>query len=76
MQKTLSKRSLIGEGGSESHLRELFIQRCRKNFHLLLFMSPAGSQLRQYIRQYPALVNCTSIDWFLHWPAEALTTVA
>lgn len=24
MQKTISKRALIGEGGSESHLREMF----------------------------------------------------
>ena len=68
MQKHISKKS--GEPF------EVFMSRCRKNLHLLLFMSPAGSKLRQYIRQYPSLVNCTSIDWFLSWPDQALQTVA
>ena len=25
---------------------------------------------------YPALVNCTTIDWFTEWPLEALLEVA
>jgi dynein heavy chain len=25
---------------------------------------------------YPALINNTTIDWFMGWPAEALTEVA
>jgi len=28
------------------------------------------------MRQYPALVNCTTIDWFSEWPADALLEVA
>jgi len=28
------------------------------------------------IRQYPALVNCTTIDWFCEWPSDALLEVA
>lgn len=28
------------------------------------------------MRQYPALLNCTTIDWFLDWPKEALLEVA
>lgn len=31
---------------------------------------------RKRILQYPALVNCTSIDWFCEWPREALLEVA
>lgn len=54
----------------------LFIARSKKNLHLLLFMSPAGSQFSKLIRAYPSLVNCTSIDWFLSWPEEALKTVS
>ena len=27
-------------------------------------------------RKYPSLVNCTSIDWFLSWPYEALKAIA
>jgi len=55
---------------------EYFVERSRKNMHMLLFMSPAGENLRKYIRQYPSLVNCTSIDWFHSWPEEALLTVS
>jgi dynein heavy chain len=25
---------------------------------------------------FPSLVNCNTIDWFLPWPVEALTSVA
>ena len=31
---------------------------------------------RNRIRQYPAFVNCTTIDWFAEWPYEALIEVA
>ena len=27
-------------------------------------------------RQFPSLINCTTIDWFMPWPDEALFTVA
>lgn len=39
-------------------------------------MSPAGEQFRMRLRLFPALVNCTTIDWFLNWPTKALATVA
>jgi len=28
------------------------------------------------MRQYPAFVNCTTIDWFSEWPSDALLEVA
>ena len=31
---------------------------------------------RNRIRQYPAFVNCTTIDWFSEWPNDALLEVA
>ena len=31
---------------------------------------------RNRIRMYPALVNCTTIDWFSEWPRDALLEVA
>lgn len=39
-------------------------------------MSPVGDAFRSYIRQYPALVNNTTLDWFMPWPEEALIEVA
>ena len=31
---------------------------------------------RNRLRQYPALINCTTIDWFMEWPKQALLEVA
>lgn len=52
------------------------IERVRANLHIVLCMSPIGDNFRNRLRQYPALVNCTTIDWFCEWPKEALLEVA
>jgi dynein heavy chain len=41
-----------------------------------LCFSPIGESLRNRIRNFPSLVNCTTIDWFSEWPADALNSVA
>lgn len=38
--------------------------------------SPIGEQFRVRIRQFPALVNCCTIDWFHSWSEQALQSVA
>ncbi|XP_040604880.1 dynein heavy chain 2, axonemal isoform X1 [Mesocricetus auratus] len=52
------------------------IERVRNNLHIVLCLSPVGDPFRNWIRQYPALVNCTTINWFSEWPREALLEVA
>ncbi|XP_043933259.1 dynein axonemal heavy chain 2 [Protopterus annectens] len=52
------------------------IERVRNNLHIVLCTSPVGDPFRNRIRQYPALVNCTTIDWFTEWPRDALLEVA
>ncbi|XP_072544049.1 dynein axonemal heavy chain 2 [Salminus brasiliensis] len=52
------------------------IERVRNNLHIVLCMSPVGEPFRNRIRQYPALVNCTTLDWFSEWPRDALLEVA
>ena len=42
----------------------------RTNLHVILCFSPVGEKLRIRARQFPALVNCTSLDWLRPWPAE------
>jgi dynein heavy chain len=32
--------------------------------------------LRNRIRDFPSIVNCTTIDWFSEWPPDALQAVA
>jgi dynein heavy chain len=39
-------------------------------------MSPVGEAFRTRLRMFPALVNCTTIDWFSEWPDDALLEVA
>lgn len=51
------------------------IERVRANMHIMLCMNPIGEKFRNRLRQYPSLINCTTIDWFLAWPREALLEV-
>jgi dynein heavy chain len=53
-----------------------YIQRVRKNLHMALCFSPVGDGFRNKARKFPALVNCTVIDWFQPWPEDALLSVA
>ena len=48
----------------------------QNNLHIVFLMSKAGDNLRNYGRMYPALINNTTIIWFMPWPAEALIEVA
>ncbi|XP_034502705.1 dynein heavy chain 2, axonemal isoform X3 [Ailuropoda melanoleuca] len=61
---------------SSDSLFAYLIERVRNNLHVVLCLSPVGDPFRNWIRQYPALVNCTTINWFSEWPREALLEVA
>lgn len=43
---------------------------------MVICMSPVGEAFRRRLRIFPTLVNCTTIDWFLPWPEEALISTA
>merc|ERR1719428_715386 len=58
------------------NLWSFFISRIRKNLHMSLCFSPVGDAMRNRARKFPALVNCTVIDWFQPWPTDALFNVA
>lgn len=53
-----------------------FIDRVRRQLKVVLCFSPVGSTLRVRARKFPAIVNCTSINWFHEWPEEALISVS
>ncbi|CAL1534965.1 unnamed protein product, partial [Lymnaea stagnalis] len=53
-----------------------YTKRVRSNLHTVITMSPLGEIFRSRLRQFPALVNCCTIDWFSPWPADALLSVA
>ena len=43
---------------------------------MILCFSPVGSILRVRARKFPAVVNCTAINWFHKWPEDALVSVS
>ena len=55
---------------------KFFIDRVKKNLHMTLCFSPVGDAFRNRARKFPALINCTVIDWFTQWPEDALLSVA
>ncbi|XP_053528697.1 dynein axonemal heavy chain 9 isoform X1 [Artibeus jamaicensis] len=55
---------------------KLFIDRVRRQLKVTLCFSPVGNKLRVRSRKFPAIVNCTAIDWFHEWPQQALESVS
>lgn len=55
---------------------KFFIDRVRKNLKIVLCFSPVGNTLRVRSRKFPAIINCTQINWFHEWPQEALISVS
>ena len=70
--KIIDEISLFMPVGTSNEKFNYFVEKCKENLHLVLFMSPVGENFRKNIRTFPGLVNCTTIDWFLTWPDEAL----
>lgn len=66
----------LGRPDTAEALQALFLERCRKHLHIVLCFSPLGSVLRERLRKFPSLVNCTTIDWFREWPEDGLRSVA
>ncbi|TPP59989.1 Dynein heavy chain 10 axonemal [Fasciola gigantica] len=54
---------------------QYFIQKASGNLHMVLCMSPVGDTLRTRCRNFPGVVNSTTIDWFFPWPEQALYAV-
>lgn len=65
-----------GVQDTPENLWDFFIEKVRKNLHLILCFSPVGDQFRIRARQFPALINCTTFDYFHPWPQSALLAVA
>jgi dynein heavy chain, axonemal len=62
--------------GTPAQLFSFFLERVKGNLHVVLCFSSIGSSLRNRIRDFPSIVNCTTIDWFSEWPPDALEAVA
>ncbi|CAH0554837.1 unnamed protein product [Brassicogethes aeneus] len=74
LEQAATKAGVLASNNEQMY--NFFIERARANMHINLCMSPIGEKFRDRLRQYPAIVNCTTIDWFNEWPTEALLEVA
>merc|ERR1719281_799046 len=75
MEKCSKGANAAGRNGP-NEIFAWYVEQCRKYLHIVLAMSPIGAAFRNRLRAFPSLVNCCTIDWFMDWPADALSTVA
>ena len=63
---TMVRNEVKGAGlqDTRENCWKFFIDRVRRQLKVILCFSPVGSTLRVRGRKFPALVNCTCIDWF------------
>uniref|UniRef100_G3PRS5 Dynein axonemal heavy chain 11 n=1 Tax=Gasterosteus aculeatus TaxID=69293 RepID=G3PRS5_GASAC len=66
----------LGLVDSRDNCWSFFIERIRRQLKVVLCFSPVGFTLRTRARKFPALVNCTAINWFHAWPQHALQSVS
>uniref|UniRef100_G1PM87 AAA+ ATPase domain-containing protein n=1 Tax=Myotis lucifugus TaxID=59463 RepID=G1PM87_MYOLU len=66
----------LGMVDSRENCWQFFLARVRLQLKVILCFSPVGHTLRVRARKFPAIVNCTAIDWFHAWPQEALVSVS
>ncbi|XP_019507533.1 PREDICTED: dynein heavy chain 11, axonemal [Hipposideros armiger] len=66
----------LGLVDSRENCWQFFLARVRQQLKIILCFSPVGHTLRVRARKFPAIVNCTAIDWFHVWPQEALVSVS
>ncbi|RYG69831.1 hypothetical protein EON64_01755, partial [archaeon] len=65
----------LGKVPDKNNCWDFFISEIRRNLHVVLAFSPVGDAFRTRARKFPAIVNCTVIDWFQPWPYDALYSV-
>ena len=61
---------------SRELMNQIFIQNNKQNLHVVLSFSPVGNKLRNRCRDFPSLLNGSTIVWFEKWSNDALYSVA
>jgi dynein heavy chain len=71
----MPKLKALGKEQNATNAWNFFIGIIRRNLHCALCFSPVGDDFRLRAAKFPALCNCTVIDWFQPWPKNALRDV-
>lgn len=66
IEQVLPEARKAGKAESNASVFSFFVERCKINMHVVLCMSPLAAAFRTRLRQFPALVNCCTIDWWVH----------
>jgi dynein heavy chain len=66
----------LHENGTTLQFYDYFVESGKRKLHVILTMSPIGDSIRNRIRLFPSIVNCSTIDCYQQWPDEALEAVA
>uniref|UniRef100_A0A383W453 AAA+ ATPase domain-containing protein n=1 Tax=Tetradesmus obliquus TaxID=3088 RepID=A0A383W453_TETOB len=74
--RPVMKAAQPGVPDTWDNLYSFFLNRVRDNLHVMLCFSPVGDKFARRAMQFPGLINGCTIDWFLPWPEEALTSVS
>lgn len=72
----IKARSNKVELKTNTEINDYFNKLVRDNLHIILTFSPIGSTFRDKCRQFPSLINYSTIDWFDKWPQEAYVKIA
>lgn len=62
--QTIVQEGELTVDASPLAMYNFFVERIRKNLHIVLTMSPIGDAFRNRLRKFPSLINCCTIDWF------------
>ncbi|CAM9656208.1 unnamed protein product [Ascophyllum nodosum] len=65
-----------GQPDTQARCMAFFMGRVRDRLHIVLALDPAKALFRERIRNFPNLVNYSTIDWYDAWPRNALHSVA
>jgi dynein heavy chain, axonemal len=76
MKGVIQRGELPPQPDTYENLYSFYLNRVRDNLHLVLCFSPVGAKFSRRAMQFPGLINGCTIDWFLPWPEEALTSVS
>ena len=74
--RPIMKQQAPGVPDTWENLYGFFLNRVRDNLHMVLCFSPVGDKFSRRAQQFPGLINGCTINWFLPWPEEALTSVS